>query len=115
MKQKLMKIRLEKTQRTDLICIGCGNFRTEWAIVPALGAEPQAGVHTKCAQELHQKKQRKVSSQSNESGRFKDVAARKEFEKLVTERAGVSERQARRISSDVERMLVEAFASEVKS
>ena len=92
MKQKLMKIRLEKVQRTDLICIGCGNFRTDWAIVAAEGVEPQAGVHTKCIQELHQKKQKKATPESVKPGHFKDAAARKEFEEVVARQAGVSKR-----------------------
>ena len=58
-KQKHMKIKLERVQRTDLICVGCGNFRTEWAIVPSPGVEPVAGVHSKCIGTLHVKHSRK--------------------------------------------------------
>lgn len=44
---KRIRIVLEKTTRTDLICIACGVFRTEYAIASAHG-EAQAGVHTRC-------------------------------------------------------------------
>lgn len=60
-KQKLIKVKLEKVQRTDLICIGCGCFRTDWAIVPTPGAEPVAGIHSKCIGALHVKHARKAS------------------------------------------------------
>lgn len=60
-KQKLIKVKLEKVQRTDLICIGCGSFRTDWAIVPTPGAEPVAGIHSKCIGDLHVKHTRKAS------------------------------------------------------
>jgi hypothetical protein len=60
-KQKLIKVKLEKVQRTDLICIGCGCFRTDWAIVSSPGAEPVAGVHSKCIDDLHVKHTRKAS------------------------------------------------------
>jgi hypothetical protein len=59
MKQKNMKVRLEKIKRTDLICVGCGNFRTDWAIVPRSGVEPVAGVHSGCIGSLHVKSVRK--------------------------------------------------------
>ncbi|HYX21404.1 MAG TPA: hypothetical protein VFA98_11225 [Thermoanaerobaculia bacterium] len=59
-KQKLMKIRLEKVQRTDLICIACNCFRTDWAIVPGPGVEPVAGVHSKCIASMHVKHTRKA-------------------------------------------------------
>ena len=53
-RRKLIKIALERVTRTDLICIACGNFRTEWAVVPAGDAEEAiAGCHTKCMDGLH--------------------------------------------------------------
>jgi hypothetical protein len=70
MKSRNIKIRLESIKRTDLICVGCGCFRTEWAIVPALppaalrypapDVEPVAGVHTRCLDSLHVKHTRKT-------------------------------------------------------
>ncbi len=56
-KRKNVKVALERVTRTDLICVSCGDFRTEWAIVPAVKAggveDAQAGVHTKCIDSLH--------------------------------------------------------------
>jgi hypothetical protein len=67
MKHKHMKVRLEKVKRTDLICVACGDFRTDWAIVPGPGAEPQAGVHSRCIQHMHVRHTRK-KSEAPESG-----------------------------------------------
>jgi len=79
MKTKNMKIRLEKVQRTDLICVGCGNFRTEWAIVPSPGAESQAGVHTKCIPSLHVRHTRKPKAEAvPESGELPIAAGSEE-------------------------------------
>ena len=58
-KKRFCKVALEKVSRTDLICIGCGNFRTEWAIVPVGDAEPVAGLHTKCIPGMHVRHARK--------------------------------------------------------
>jgi hypothetical protein len=58
-KKRFCKVALEKVSRTDLICIGCGNFRTEWAIVPIGDAEPVAGLHTKCIPGMHVRHARK--------------------------------------------------------
>jgi hypothetical protein len=58
-KTKFMKVSLIRVERTDLICVGCGRFRTEWAILPLqldaqdIDNEPIAGVHTKCIPGLH--------------------------------------------------------------
>jgi hypothetical protein len=68
-KKKLIKIALERVQRTDLICIACGNFRTEWAIMPSIeGIEPAAGVHTKCIPSLHVKRTRNTKSATTAPG-----------------------------------------------
>ncbi len=72
-KHRHVKIALERVTRTDLICVSCGSFRCEWAILPvAVGFlrgdeekegrdeyEPQAGVHTKCIDQLHARSTRK--------------------------------------------------------
>lgn len=42
-----VRVRFSPTERTDLICIGCGTFRTDYAIAAA-GAEPQVGLHRGC-------------------------------------------------------------------
>ena len=63
-RRKLMKIALEKVSRTDLICIACGMFRTEWAIVPN-SADPEdavAGLHSKCIDAIHVRHTRKRES-----------------------------------------------------
>lgn len=64
-RRKYMKVALERVSRTDLICVACGNFRTEWAIVPSTAAgeaaEPSAGIHTGCIGELHVRHTRKSS------------------------------------------------------
>jgi hypothetical protein len=62
-KKRFCKVALEKVSRTDLICIGCGNFRTEWAIVPIGGAEPVAGLHTKCIPGMHVRHARKPKTE----------------------------------------------------
>jgi len=79
-KQKLIKVALERTSRTDLICLSCGSFRTDWAILPVSTGlvrgeeskqsqseyeeyEPQAGVHTQCIGRLHVRGMRKKRSE----------------------------------------------------
>lgn len=49
---KTLKVRLEKTTRTDLICIGCGGFRTEFAVVTK-GDFVAVGVHRACIEDVH--------------------------------------------------------------
>jgi hypothetical protein len=67
-KTKNIKVALVRIERTDLICIGCGSFRTEWAIVPiGKESEPQAGVHTKCIPGLHVRHARKAKSEAQKS------------------------------------------------
>lgn len=73
-KRKNVKVALERVTRTDLICVSCNNFRTEWAIVPAPhgarasedgagGVEDAvAGVHTKCIDNLHVRFTRKKTA-----------------------------------------------------
>jgi hypothetical protein len=71
-KQRFCKVALEKVSRTDLICIGCGSFRTEWAIVPIGGAEPVAGLHTKCIPSMHVRHARKLKGESVSPSRAED-------------------------------------------
>jgi len=64
-KRRHVKVTLERVTRTDLICVACGGFRTEWAIVPAARPEdwdPWVGVHTKCIDKLHVRFTRKKPS-----------------------------------------------------
>ena len=55
MAKKFVKVGLERVSRTDLICVVCGNFRTEWAIMAeAMGGDDAvAGIHGKCIEKLH--------------------------------------------------------------
>lgn len=54
---KSIRIKLEKTTRTDLMCVACGQFRTEFACVPNSGTEDaQSGVHRKCIPTIHTKR-----------------------------------------------------------
>lgn len=59
MKTKAIKVRLEKTTRTDLMCIACGNFQTEFAVV-CHGDESNfvAGVHRICINSVHVRRQK---------------------------------------------------------
>jgi hypothetical protein len=54
-RRKFMKIELERVTRTDLMCIACGSFRTEWGIVPSNGSieDAAAGIHAKCVEVIH--------------------------------------------------------------
>lgn len=63
-KRKNIKIALERVTRTDLICIACGMFRTEWGVVPAAGdiEDAVAGCHTKCIDTLHVRHTRAASA-----------------------------------------------------
>lgn len=46
--QHVIRIRAVPTTRTDLICVRCGCFRTQFAIVPVPGSEEHVGVHKGC-------------------------------------------------------------------
>ena len=57
MSRTTLTVRLRDTTRTDLVCIACGGFRTELAVVVpgdrndllvAEGADPSAGIHKRC-------------------------------------------------------------------
>ena len=59
-----VKVRLERVTRTDLLCLVCGSFRTEWGVGAGSDGsdgehEMQAGVHTRCIPALHVKGTRK--------------------------------------------------------
>lgn len=43
-----VRVRAVPTERTDLMCIGCGAFRTELAIETGWVREPLAGLHKSC-------------------------------------------------------------------
>lgn len=42
---------------THLMCIACGNFRTELAVIVSEGEAPQVGMHHRCVREVRRKKQ----------------------------------------------------------
>ena len=42
---------------THLMCIVCGNFRTELAVVAGDGLDPQVGMHHRCLRELNRARQ----------------------------------------------------------
>jgi hypothetical protein len=48
---KTIKIEIVPTDRTDLLCIRCGMFRTDYAVQPSPGAEQHVGVHAACLRE----------------------------------------------------------------
>lgn len=54
---KTIKVQLVKSTSTDLMCIVCGQFITDFAI--DCGAEPVAGIHRTCIKHAHV--QRKTS------------------------------------------------------
>jgi len=56
---KYLRVRVEPTTLTHLVCVLCGRFRTELAIVTPSDVddrEPQAGVHRACANIIHAKR-----------------------------------------------------------
>lgn len=55
---KMIKVKLEKTSRTDLICISCGGFLTDYAIAVF---EPVAGIHRDCIDRIHVRRAAKVT------------------------------------------------------
>lgn len=54
---KFVRIELRETDVTYLICIACGKFHTDYAIVT--GGEPQVGLHKKCVDVVHAKRERR--------------------------------------------------------
>lgn len=63
MKARFLRVAYVPTKRTDLPCASCGNFRTDFAILPAGAAEQDepdqhahVGVHRACIDNLHSKR-----------------------------------------------------------
>jgi hypothetical protein len=54
MQRKHIRIALEPTDVTFLMCIVCGKFRTEYAVVTTIG--PEVGIHKACIDQAHQKR-----------------------------------------------------------
>ena len=59
---KSARVQLVPTRRTDLVCMSCGRFRTELAVVPVGGdasretLDSHVGVHRACLGNVHRKK-----------------------------------------------------------
>lgn len=47
MKRRFVRIEVTPTDLTSLMCIACGGFKTELAVVVPAG-EPMAGLHKRC-------------------------------------------------------------------
>lgn len=60
MKPRFIRLRLEPTTLTHLMCICCSGFKTEFAVVPHYGlddeSEPAVGLHKKCMKTMHAKR-----------------------------------------------------------
>lgn len=50
-----VRLQLAPTDRTDLVCVSCGHFRTDLAIVRPGGSDrdAEAGLHSRCRAEIH--------------------------------------------------------------
>lgn len=51
-----VRVRAVPTDRTDLVCVACGGFHSDYAITKAGGGEPQAGIHSVCLPVLRVKR-----------------------------------------------------------
>lgn len=49
---RILLVRVGEVARTDLVCIACGRFRTEYAIERNDGEEVQAGLHAGCIKDV---------------------------------------------------------------
>lgn len=57
MRTTFLRVRLALTTETHLVCIACGRFRTELAIVVSAGnQESHAGIHRKCIKDVKAKR-----------------------------------------------------------
>jgi hypothetical protein len=72
--KKTMRVRLAPTRRTDLVCMACGRFRTEFAVVPVGGdmtretVDSHVGVHRgPCMSSVHLRRQVSAAPESGES------------------------------------------------
>jgi hypothetical protein len=59
---KTARVQLVPTRRTDLVCMSCGRFRTEFAVVPIGGdttretIDSHVGVHRACVDRVHSRR-----------------------------------------------------------
>lgn len=54
--KRALRVTIQKTTRTDLVCMSCGQFRTEFEVVRTGGHEPHVGVHRACIDHVHTKR-----------------------------------------------------------
>ena len=61
-KAKTIRVELAPTKRTDLMCVGCSGFMTEYAIVPPgfADGDAAAGVHRQCIALLEYRRPRTI-------------------------------------------------------
>lgn len=56
MDERFLRVRLVPTDRTDLICIACFTFKTEYAVQPydaRVTSDPVVGCHKSCIETMH--------------------------------------------------------------
>jgi hypothetical protein len=58
-----LRVRLRRTNRSDVLCATCNNFRAEYVIVRVDGTETDSGVHRGCANDVQLKFTRKRLAQ----------------------------------------------------
>lgn len=56
MAKRTLRVIVQPTHRTYLVCIACGRFQTELEVVITGDLEPQAGLHKKCLELVHHKR-----------------------------------------------------------
>jgi len=63
---KRIKVEIEETERTDLLCLRCGGFRAEYVV----HGSDHVGVHKRCLREARPEtaRRRRTSSAAVESG-----------------------------------------------
>ncbi len=67
MKAQFIRVALVKTDLSHLVCIGCGKFNTDFAVVNGPDVEPEAGVHKKCILSVHARRTRMVKKKKEAS------------------------------------------------
>lgn len=56
-----VKLELQPTDRTDILCIGCNRMHADLVIVTSEGASEFYGMHKKCAKTIHVKRSRRAA------------------------------------------------------
>lgn len=55
-RKRALRVLVQKTKRTDLVCMACGQFRTELEVVLVGEFDPHVGVHARCVGLVHHKR-----------------------------------------------------------